>query len=505
MKEVLRTDLLDHGMNGGKEQKVFDLLRAWRRCAVLVGREQWRLFFEDGRIDKMHRSPAESDLAAVVGAANRLQMVRHQVVGILDSFLSNRQNEFSRIVECSSLPGETKHQLHFVKRWRAWFGREGLVMKDGAEIPGETRALARRIMRQVLSRHRRPDFSRINMVIDQRAASVREAEDATSFHLWLRLSTMERGQRIEVPLRSHAHFSDRKGVRKRTVQVNEREGRLFFGIVTDIAGVCAEQKAAYQPWCEEIALDYGLRTLFATDQGDLLGQDFLRKLETFDHRISRLAAYRQKHGLRTRSPRYDGEIRRLRGFLGTEIGRVLNRLVEVQRPGRIVVERLWFRSPRLSRRMNRIVTNAGRRIVEHKLADLTERFGIEIEYINPAYSSQECSACGYVDRKNRAGERFQCRWCGKKVHADVNAPRNLRWRRSRPAVGSVKQAKAAVLRALVLEFQRRNVERWGNPQGRRGTSRDPRVENAYFARYAPEVTLNRSVATSVNAACATQR
>ncbi len=454
MNEVLRTDLLDHGMNAGKEQKVFDLLRAWRRCAALVGREQWRLFFEDGRIEKMHRSPAESDLAAVVGAANRLQMVRHQVVGILGSFLSNRQNEFSRIVECSSLPGETKHQLHFVNRWRAWFGREGLVMKDGAEIPGETRALARRIMRAVLSRHRKPDFSRINMVMDQRAASVREAEDTTTFDLWLRLSTMERGQRIEVPLRSHAYLSDRKGVCKKTVQVNEREGRLFFGIVTDIAGVCAEQKEAYQPRCEEIALDYGLRTLFATDQGDLLGQGFLRKLERFDQRISRLAAYRQKHDLRTRSPRYDREIRRLRGFLGTEIGRVLNRLARVQRPGRIVVERLWFQSPRLSRRMNRLVTNAGRRVVEHKLADLTERFGIEIEYINPAYSSQECSACGYVDRKNRAGERFECRWCGKKVHADVNAPRNLRSRRSRPAVGSVKQAKAAVLRALVLEFQR---------------------------------------------------
>jgi len=30
MNEVLRTDLLDHGMNAGKEQRVFELLRAWR-------------------------------------------------------------------------------------------------------------------------------------------------------------------------------------------------------------------------------------------------------------------------------------------------------------------------------------------------------------------------------------------------------------------------------------------------------------------------------------------
>lgn len=378
MSEVLRTDLLDHGMNAGKERKVFDLLRAWRSCAVLVGREQWRLFFETGRINKMHRSPVESDLAAVVGAANRLQMVRHQVVGILDSYLANRQSELARIVECSSLTDDTKHQLHFINRWKAWFGREPLTMKDGVEIPEETRVLARRIMRAVLARHRRPDFSRINMVIDQRAATAREADDATSFDLWLRLSTMERGRKIEIPLRGHDYFSGRQGVRKKTIQVDEPDGRLYFGIVTDMAGTCAEQKEAYQPQCEELALDYGIRTLFATDQGDLLGQDFLQRLGFLDRRISRLAAYRQKHGLRTRSPRYDREVRRLRGFLRTEIGRVLNRLVKVQRPGRIVVERLHFRNPRLSRRMNRLVTNPGRRIIEQKLTDLHEQFGIEL-------------------------------------------------------------------------------------------------------------------------------
>jgi len=152
--------------------------------------------------------------------------------------------------------------------------------------------------------------------------------------------------------------------------------------------------------------------------------------------------------------------------------------------------------------MRQLVTNAGRKVIEAKLTDLHEPFGIEIDYINPAYSSQEC---GYVDAKNRAGEKFSCRWRGNRLHAEVNAPRNLRSRRSRPAVGSVKQTKAAVLRALVLDFQRRNAERWGNPQGRRGTSRDPRGQNAYFARYAPEVTLNRAGATSAKAACATGR
>lgn len=60
------------------------VLTAYRAGAVVVAREQWRLLFETGRVDKMRRSPNETALAAVVGAANRLQMVRYQVVGMLD-------------------------------------------------------------------------------------------------------------------------------------------------------------------------------------------------------------------------------------------------------------------------------------------------------------------------------------------------------------------------------------------------------------------------------------
>jgi putative transposase len=490
-------------MNAGKEQKVFDLLCAWRACAVLVGREQWRLFFEEGALNKNHRNEREPALAEVVGAANRLQMVRYQVVGILASYLSIRQNEFSRIVEQSTLDKDVRHQLHFVNRWKVWFGLQPLTMKDGTEIPGETRRLARQIMRRVLSKHRKPKLSRINMVVDQRAAKLRDAENTTEFALWVRLSTLERGRPIEIPLRAHDYFMKRPGDRKKTVQVNGRDGRLFFGVVTDMAAACEDQKQAYQPRCEEVGLDYGLRTLFATDQGDLLGQGFLRQLRVYDRRISRLAAYRQSHGMRTRRPRYDRYVRQMRGFLRTEINRVLNRLVEVQRPGRIVVEKLYFRNPKLSRRMNRLVTNAGRRIIEEKLTDLHEQYGIEIEYVNPAYSSQTCSACDYVDKKNRTGETFSCGWWGRTLHADVNASRNLRTRRSRPAVGSVKQSKAAVLRAQVLAFQRLSTERWGNPKGRRGTSRDPREENPHFRHYAPEVTSNGVVATSAQAACAT--
>jgi transposase len=49
-----------------------------------------------------------------------------------------------------------------------------------------------------------------------------------------------------------------------------------------------------------------------------------------------------------------------------------------------------------------------------------------IERINPAFTSQRCSACGHVDAKSRESQaRFVCTACGYVIHADVNAARNI--------------------------------------------------------------------------------
>jgi transposase len=48
--------------------------------------------------------------------------------------------------------------------------------------------------------------------------------------------------------------------------------------------------------------------------------------------------------------------------------------------------------------------------------------GIAVEYVNPAYTSQTCSACGALGERVR--HRFECS-CGLRAHADLNASRNL--------------------------------------------------------------------------------
>jgi len=49
-----------------------------------------------------------------------------------------------------------------------------------------------------------------------------------------------------------------------------------------------------------------------------------------------------------------------------------------------------------------------------------------VEKVNPAFTSQRCSACGQVDPKSRESQAvFRCTACGYVCHADVNAAINI--------------------------------------------------------------------------------
>ncbi|MFE2142227.1 RNA-guided endonuclease InsQ/TnpB family protein [Streptomyces sp. NPDC059456] len=66
----------------------------------------------------------------------------------------------------------------------------------------------------------------------------------------------------------------------------------------------------------------------------------------------------------------------------------------------------------------------------HQLGTFLEykarRAGVPLVYVDPAYTSQQCSECGHIDRKNRVDQAtFACRACGFLVHADDNASHNI--------------------------------------------------------------------------------
>ncbi len=67
---------------------------------------------------------------------------------------------------------------------------------------------------------------------------------------------------------------------------------------------------------------------------------------------------------------------------------------------------------------------AFRRLYENVEYKAEER-GISVDQVNPAYTSQRCSTCGFTHDGNRHGESFACQQCGYENHADYNASKNI--------------------------------------------------------------------------------
>ena len=75
--------------------------------------------------------------------------------------------------------------------------------------------------------------------------------------------------------------------------------------------------------------------------------------------------------------------------------------------------------------------------------------GKRVEFVDPEYTSQECSRCENIDKNARKKGEYHCRKCGLRIQADVNASKVIkkRWIKnytSLPAGTGLKERQAAV-------------------------------------------------------------
>ena len=247
-------------------------------------------------------------------------------------------------------------------------------------------------------------------------------------------------------------------------------------------------RATYTPVPGKVvAFDLGLNTLLATDDGDLLGRNWRTRLEHWDVQLQGIVRGQQKRGEAVTTRRYRAITTALNGFLKTEVFRVVNAWVARVRPEKIVREAIDFHhTPQLSKRMNRLLSRFGKRHLESALQRLESTHGIVVETRQAAYSSQQCHACGYVDKKNRVQTTFCCLFCGKTCHADVNAARVVRDRRSIAPAFSTTASRMQCLHAQVAAFTAAHpvVSRQvsNNQPLVRGRRDDPRTTNPYFQK-----------------------
>lgn len=286
----------------------------------------------------------------------------------------------------------------------------------------------RRLMKQARKQIRFPRLKQLKTLkLDEKVATLEVSKNARHFDYFLKLSTLEKGKPIYLPLNRNPYLDDclTKGNRKPFVQLR------LDGKKCVISAIVEHDNAPLRSSDSSLGLDFGMVSMFTTSDGEQHGLTSFTKLKIWDEELIALTKELQEKGVKlTSNARYVQLQNRIQSHFKNEICRILNKLAK-KNVGIFVVEQLDFRASGLSRRMNRLIGRTYRSIVKAKLARLEEQFGIQIASVNPAYTSQECSRCHYVSKNNRKSQKqFICQHCYLHCNADVNAGRVINQRRS---------------------------------------------------------------------------
>ena len=131
------------------------------------------------------------------------------------------------------------------------------------------------------------------------------------------------------------------------------------------------------------------------------------------------------HGITARNkPVYaiEDKIARFRDTANHKYSRALIDYAEKKGCGSIQMEKLEG----ITADANRFLKNWTYYDLQTKIEYKAKEKGIKVVYIEPRYTSQRCSKCGYINRDNRLNQAsFQCLECGFKANADFNASQNI--------------------------------------------------------------------------------
>ena len=213
----------------------------------------------------------------------------------------------------------------------------------------------------------------------------------------------------------------------KTCTVHRINGKWF-------ACLCQEVEAEHlPPSTEAIGIDVGLKTFAALSNGEFIENPrFFRKEEKALAKAQRKLS-KQKRGSRERRKarkvvsRIHERIRNRRhDFCHQNARRIVNRF------GGIAVEKLSVKNMLGNHCLAKSIADAAWSQFRSILTSKAESAGREILAVNPAYTSQDCSGCGYRPdglegrTKKKLSDRWHlCPMCGLSLDRDTNAAVNI--------------------------------------------------------------------------------
>ena len=282
----------------------------------------------------------------------------------------------------------------------------------------------------------------------------------SSFDYWLRLSLLEKGQPVLLPVKLAAYHRQAlagKTLNTSTVLARKADGWWLTLSYDEQVTIETPQDAPV------LGLDVGIANFITTSTGKHYGTFHGKLAERHKrdrekrHRKAKLRACLKKKGV-TRLPSTRNQ--KLARHVRQEINRAVNELYRDCPGAQFAYEQLNVAGMKFkARRMNAYLYASNLAHIPAQLAWGAAKRGMRARKVKSAYSSQECHRCHFAARGNRPYQQtFCCVVCGHTTHADVNAAENLASR-----LGDQELAACADRKGIKALLDRRHQD-WQNIQ-----------------------------------------
>jgi putative transposase len=190
--------------------------------------------------------------------------------------------------------------------------------------------------------------------------------------------------------------------------------------------VCLVEQEPLPESAETVGLDVGLEKFAATSDGAFVENPrFFKKDEKALKRVQRKVE-RHKKGSRKRR-KAKKRVRRIHERIANRRHDFCHQTARrlVNRYGLIAVEKLNIQGMVPNGHLAKSIQDAAWSMFRRVLSEKAASAGRQVVEVNPAYTSQDCSGCGYRAKKKLSERWHFCPMCGLSLDRDINAAVNI--------------------------------------------------------------------------------
>jgi putative transposase len=215
------------------------------------------------------------------------------------------------------------------------------------------------------------------------------------------------------------------GTPKTAIVKRTPTGKWFVSISVEIS----EEEVALRrlpDTGEEVGIDVGLKTFaYLSTEEEIANPRFFRAEEAALARAQRKLAKVPKgskqraHQRKVVARIHERISNRRKNFLEQEVHKLIKRF------GFLAVESLVVRNMVKNPKLAKSIADASWSMFFTRLQAKAEEAGRQVVRVNPAYTSQTCSACGHRQPMPLSVRVYECPHCGLVIHRDHNGSLNI--------------------------------------------------------------------------------